>query len=480
MGNRREGFGKKTVLSSGENANIRLVMDESTGLTLAELSALSGEPMDEVRHWAELGLLPGEDGTLPRSYLHRTRLIRFVADRGIAPKELAEITAEQDLLAWFERDLPEIPEGPTYAFDELADLIDVSPELLGRVRTAAGLLDRRRADEVDREALKGVLVALEGGLPEEALLQLIRVYHDSLGRAADATVRIFHLYVHEVFRGAGLEGPALAEATRGVGDQVRHLVEPTISYFFRNAWRRAFDDDFVVHVREASTPVGSAAGEIQTTVVFVDLSSFTPLTEAMGDESAAAVVNRFSEIVRSAALAHRGQVVKQIGDAFMLVFSDARDAVACAIAMDEEVAAEPAFPAVRTGAHTGPVLYREGDYIGANVNLAARVAAAADRHQLLVTEAVIDAIDNIGGIDVTSIGARRLKGVAADVPLFEVRSTASSRQKIVDPVCGMELEEPAVMAQLTWQTHDFGFCSQTCLQRFVAAPETYHRTGPER
>ncbi len=98
-------------------------MDEPAGLTIAELSSLSGEPLDEVRDWAELGLLPGEDGTLPRSYLHRTRLIRFVADRGIAPKELAEITAEQDLLAWFERDLPEIPEGTTYAFDDLADLI---------------------------------------------------------------------------------------------------------------------------------------------------------------------------------------------------------------------------------------------------------------------------------------------------------------------------------------------------------------------
>ncbi len=257
-----------------------------------------------------------------------------------------------------------------------------------------------------------------------------------------------------MFRGGGLHGPALAEATRGVSQQMMHLVEPTIAYFFQNAWRRAFDEDFVVHVREATTPVGATAGEIQTTVVFIDLSSFTPLTEAMGDESAAAVISRFSEIVRSAAMAHRGQVVKQIGDAFMLVFSDARDAVAGALAMDEEVAAEPAFPAVRIGAHTGPVLYREGDYIGANVNLAARVAAAADRHQVLVTKAVRDAISDLGGVEVTQVGARRLKGVAADVDLFEVRSHASSRQKTVDPVCGMELEEPAVMARLNWQQRD--------------------------
>jgi adenylate cyclase len=452
-------------------------MEDSRGLTLAELSDLSGEPIEEIRDWAELGLLPGEDGSLPRSHLHRTRLIRFVADRGITPDELAEVSAEQEMLTWFVKDLPEIPDGQTYAFEELADLLDVSPELLERIRVAAGLLDRKRGDEADREALGAVLVALQGGLPEEALLQLIRVYNDSLGRAADATVRLFHLYVHEVFRGAGLEGAALSEATRGVSDQMRHLVDPTVTYFFRNAWRRALDEDFVLHVREATTPVGSAAGEIITTVVFVDLSSFTPLTEAMGDESAAAVVNRFSEIVRSAVASHRGQVVKQIGDAFMLVFPQAPDAVGCAMAIDEVVTAEPAFLAVRMGAHTGSVLYREGDYIGANVNLAARVAASANRHQLLVTKAVKESYGDRGEVEINPIGARRLKGVAADVELFEVRSSAAARAKIIDPVCGMELEQGAVMADLTWERQDFRFCSQTCLQRFAAAPERYQPVG---
>jgi hypothetical protein len=78
-------------------------MEDSTGLTVAELSALSGEPIEEIRHWAELGLLPGKEGSLPRSYLHRTRLIRFVTDRGVTAEEIAEISAEQELLAWFER-----------------------------------------------------------------------------------------------------------------------------------------------------------------------------------------------------------------------------------------------------------------------------------------------------------------------------------------------------------------------------------------
>lgn len=448
----------------------------TAGLTTDELSALSGEPLEDVRRWAELGLLPGEEGTLPRSHLHRTRLIRFVADRGISPEELAEVSADQDVLTWFIGDLPAIPDGPTHAFEEIADLMDVSPELLERIRAAAGLLDRKRADSEDREALNSVVAALQGGLPEEALLQLVRVYSDSLGRAADATVRLFHLYVHEAFRKSGLDGTELIEATRTVSEEMRHLVEPTVMYFFQSSWRRALDEDFVLHVREATTPVGATPGEITTTVVFVDLSSFTPLTEAMGDESAAKVINRFSEIVRSETASCRGQVVKQIGDAFMMVFPQAADAVVCALAIDAAVSAEPAFPAVRMGAHCGSVLYREGDYLGATVNLAARVAAAAGRHQLLVTEAVQHELDPDATFDVSAIGARIFKGVADEVSLFEVRSTGGEHEKVVDPVCGMELKADLVVARLDLKGREFQFCSQTCLQKFAAAPDGYLRT----
>ena len=53
----------------------------------------------------------------------------------------------------------------------------------------------------------------------------------------------------------------------------------------------------------------------QAAVVFIDLSSFTPLAEAMGDATAAEVLERFSNIVRRSVGAFDGRVVKQIGDA---------------------------------------------------------------------------------------------------------------------------------------------------------------------
>src|SRR5207237_9279396 len=124
-----------------------------------------------------------------------------------------------------------------------------------------------------------------------------------------------------------------------------------------------------------------APGGLVRPMLFIDLSSYTPLTEAMGDVAAAAVVGQFSNIVREAAAVNDGQIVKQIGDEFMLAFSTARMAVAFGVDARACAEADPKFPGVRIGAHCGSVLYREGDYYGATVSLAARVTAAAARDQ---------------------------------------------------------------------------------------------------
>src|SRR5439155_19545467 len=164
-----------------------------------------------------------------------------------------------------------------------------------------------------------------------------------------------------------------------------------------------------------------------------------------------------------------GRVVKRIGDEFMLMVSDPRAAVACALESERRAAEEPNFPAGRSGGHYGPVLYREGDYLGVTVNVAARLADEAGRHQVLVSEALRREAAGVPDVEFVPLGRRRLKGVADEVELFEVvrRTEAGAGRRQVDPVCGMELgpEEPA--ARLAFGGREQVFCSQGCLQRFV-------------
>jgi adenylate cyclase len=86
-------------------------------------------------------------------------------------------------------------------------------------------------------------------------------------------------------------------------------------------------------------------------VLFVDLASFTPLTATMGDQAAAGVLRQSSAAVRGSVTQHPGRVVKQIGDALMLMFPRPEGAIEFGLARDSFVDSEPQFPALHIGAH---------------------------------------------------------------------------------------------------------------------------------
>jgi YHS domain-containing protein len=112
--------------------------------------------------------------------------------------------------------------------------------------------------------------------------------------------------------------------------------------------------------------------------------------------------------------------------------------------------------------------------VGSNVNIAARVAAEAERHQVLVTAAVRNESKGLPGIEFVPLGKRRLKGLASELVLFEARAAgAKSREQYIDPVCGMEMGPEEVAARLTLEGVERAFCSDECLRRYVASPERY-------
>jgi len=119
--------------------------------------------------------------------------------------------------------------------------------------------------------------------------------------------------------------------------------------------------------------------------------------------------------------------------------------------------------------HTGQALYREGDYLGATVNVAARIAGQARRSQFLVTDDVRQAA--LG--ELVPLGPRRLKGVADAVDAFEARTANESVNRILDPVCGMELDPSLSWLRLSWQEREVHLCSKPCLELFVREPERY-------
>jgi class 3 adenylate cyclase/YHS domain-containing protein len=445
-------------------------------LTAEELSAATGEPMDRLATFASDGLLVRRpDGRYNADSLNRVRLIRFARERGVdADRLAAAVGAQGDLLGMF--DGLSSGEPTRHTLWQAASEAGLPSDLIAELSEILGWDDTAIATTEDVEALALFSQALTTGLDRVPLLQLVRIYADLLDRLADAEVRIFHEYVHEQFRAQGLSGSELLKATESLGKPLLELVEPTILYFHRRAWERVNGEDLLRHVMEDYTTRTATPGESVATVLFIDLAGFTPLTVAMGDAAAAEVLARFGAMVRASAGENGGRIVKQIGDAFMLTFTQATDAIDFGLDIRDRAEKESQFPAVHLGAHTGALLFRDGDYVGGAVNLAARVASASSSGQFLITEAVLEAAGDGADAELTALPPRTLKGLPEPVHLMDVRreGRAESADRLeADPVCGMQLTPSDVATVTQWQGRSYSFCSQECAELFSSSPERY-------
>lgn len=448
--------------------------------SLEELARFTGESPERLRAWQELGFL-GDDGAEPftAADIEKVRLAQMLLQRGF-PLHVIEAAARQAAhlgLADYLRDVFETEIGPVYSLAEAAEIVGLDPALARRFWAAAGMQDQGDVlYQEDVDMLRHLHTALSAGLPEEALVQLQRVYSDALNRVAEMETRVVRFYISQRLLAAGVSALEYAQALDAAERRLAPLTEPAVLYYHRKGLIRGVRESVAWHLEQMvqGWPTPAEPGQMQAAVAFVDLASFTPLAEAMGDAAAAQVLERFGEIVRRCAGVWGGRTVKQIGDAFMLVFPEPRSALACLLEIDSSARSEPQFPAVRGGLQWGPVLYREGDYVGSNVNIASRLAEAADRHQVLVTDDVRRETAGMPEVEFVRLGKRRLKGLAGEIELFEARPCKEMQpDRMLDPVCGMELAPSEVAAALIFGGRDHAFCSEECLKRFVSSPELY-------
>jgi adenylate cyclase len=210
------------------------------------------------------------------------------------------------------------------------------------------------------------------------------------------------------------------------------------------------------------------------TFVFADIAGYTALTEAHGDADAAELAATFCREISELARSSGGELIKTIGDAVMVRHCDPAEAVGLGLMAAHEVIAGHGFPAVRVGMHHGPAIAREGDWFGATVNLAARVAGAAAGGEVLVTAAVRERVGELDGVEFESRGEQRMRNVVAPVPLFAaVRDDRSSETRHLDPVCRMLVTEGREAGSLRHEDTVYRFCSLDCARRFLSDPEAY-------
>ncbi|MGC9530548.1 MAG: adenylate/guanylate cyclase domain-containing protein [Candidatus Bipolaricaulaceae bacterium] len=160
-------------------------------------------------------------------------------------------------------------------------------------------------------------------------------------------------------------------------------------------------------------------------IMLADVVGYTALVEE--DETrAAGLLDECAALLRELLPEHHGQEIKTVGDAFLVLFPSALQAVSCGIALQralvERNASSPPSRRfqIRIGLHLGDVVHRKGDVFGDGVNVVSRITPLAEPGGVTLSRQVYDHIWNKTGTAFTSLGTRRLRNVKLPVEVFRI------------------------------------------------------------
>ena len=159
--------------------------------------------------------------------------------------------------------------------------------------------------------------------------------------------------------------------------------------------------------------------------MFTDMVGYTALGQK--DESLSlALVEEQRKVIRPILTKHDGKEVKTIGDAFLVEFANAVDAVRCAYDIqrvirefDLSLASDKRIH-LRIGIHAGEVVGSEGDISGDAVNVASRIEQLSEDGGVCVTRPVYEFVKSKVDIPLLSLGPKSLKNVAEPMEVYKM------------------------------------------------------------
>jgi adenylate cyclase len=387
-----------------------------------DLALHAGVALETIESFVDAGmLLADESGGFSEPDIARVRLVDALVAAGLGLEELTEAVRDGRLsLAYVDLLMPEpvrmipLPDGA----EEAARL-----EHEGALRLILGS-ERTHGDPIreDDFAILGMVAeAIQLGAPPDRVVRIIRTITQLAARLTD----LQRDWVDEVLLAPAIErtGSPIAalEETSAARLRYREIGKEITGLLMDRLVDDAIFRNLVELTEQALSDVGIHPTGDQQTIVFIDISDYTRLAEERGDTESALQASRLTEFVDTLARRHGGRLVKSLGDGAMVHVS--QQGAGLSIALEAVSSAESVglWP-LHAGVNSGPMVRRDGDFFGAAVNIASRVANAAGPGQVIVTGNVVSAARGSNN-NFIPLGEAHLKNVRVPVPLFRVERT---------------------------------------------------------
>ena len=177
--------------------------------------------------------------------------------------------------------------------------------------------------------------------------------------------------------------------------------------------------------QSVSEAQGRGRGDVDVTILFTDLVEFSSWALEAGDEAVIELLGQVDDASQEAVTKNGGEVVKTLGDGMMAVFAEPMNGVEAAHAAIAAVGSlkhAGYSPELRAGLHLGRPRKVRGDYLGVDVNVAARVAEGASSGELLVSGQVLEALGDQEGFESRRKRRFKAKGAPKELEVYELRS----------------------------------------------------------
>jgi adenylate cyclase len=379
----------------------------------AEAADRAGAGIEEVGRLVELGIVTPTDDRFTPGDVRRVGLAHSLAEAGIPLDGLGASIQRGDVSLDF-LDAPvyeRFSQLSTVTFQELSERTRVPISVLMVMREAAGSAPANPEDLVrDNELTIAAFLEAQiaAGFRPPAVERLMRVQGDSLRRIAETEADWWRTEVMEPALAAG-QRPDDVSATE-LSLKLAGLSEDAVLAMYHSQQMHAWTNNIIGSLEATLSAAGLHSRlERPPAMCFLDITGYTRLTQERGDEAAADLAAQLGRLVQRASVQHGGRPVKWLGDGVMFHFPNPGPGVVAALDMVDGVMGA-GLPPAHVGLHAGPVIFQEGDYYGATVNVASRIAEYARPGEVLVSQEVVEAST---GTDVAfrEIGPVELKGV---------------------------------------------------------------------
>jgi class 3 adenylate cyclase len=197
-------------------------------------------------------------------------------------------------------------------------------------------------------------------------------------------------------------------------------------------------------------------------ILMADLSGYTALTETHGSSTAADLIDKYLEIIKSS-LVGASHLHERTGDEVMIVSTSVDDLVSTAIMIIKNTSEENNFLQVHGGLHYGKILKRNNSYFGSAINIASRIVSKANPGTFWCSDNFVSVLSNKPGLTFLAKGKHRLKNISEEIGMFELENKTSASFNI-DPICRMLVKKNTIKHH---HEHNVFFCSKDCLDIYT-------------